>query len=82
MLLPLQFLQRGESAVIAQITGDEHWQCRLAELGLRPGTRLLMLQPGSPCLCQLGNTRLSLRLEEEVHILVEVLAEAPASEVA
>lgn len=67
-LLPLEFLGAGEWAEVAEVTGEASLVCRLAEMGVRAGCRLCMLQPGSPCLFQLGGSRLSLR--SGMHILV------------
>lgn len=84
-VIPLECLGRGETAVIADVSGDPRWVARLGEMGLRPGVRVGMLQPGTPCLFRLGSTRMSLRLGESFQILVEVVADnlpAAASEVA
>ena len=61
MLLPLDMLNAGECADVAEVTGDPSWVGRLAELGIRQGCRLQVLQPGSPCLLQVAECRLCLR---------------------
>ena len=61
ILLPIHLLQTGECAEVADLSGEPTWVSRLAELGLRVGVRLQMLQQGSPCLVQLDGSRLSLR---------------------
>jgi ferrous iron transport protein A len=73
-LLPLELLDRDSWADVAEVTGAHDWVCRLAELGLRAGCRLRMLQPGSPCLLQVGEFRLCLRAEDVAQILVRPLA--------
>lgn len=73
MLLPLEFVQAGEWAEIEQVTGEPLWVSRLAELGLRAGSRLQVVRPGSPCLVQVGGSRLSVRGESATHILVRPL---------
>jgi Fe2+ transport system protein FeoA len=70
MLLPLEFLDGGQWAEVAAVSGEPGWVGRLAELGLQIGSRLRVLQPGSPCLLQVGGTRLSLRGEWATQILV------------
>jgi len=70
MLLPLEMLQRGEWARVMEVGGEPAWVGRLAELGVRSGAKLEMLQPGSPCLIRLNGCRLSLRAESVEHILV------------
>ncbi len=60
-LMPLEFLHAGAWADVADVTGEPGWVARLAELGVRIGCRLRVVQPGSPCLLQIGDSRLSLR---------------------
>ena len=69
-LLPLELLSTGEWADIAEVTGEPSWVTRLAELGVRCGSRLRVLQAGSPCLLQIGESRLSLRGDCLMQILV------------
>jgi Fe2+ transport system protein FeoA len=69
-LLPLDLLRGGEWADVADVCGEPGWVCRLAELGVRIGCRLQVLQPGSPCLLQVGGCRLSLRGDGATQILV------------
>jgi ferrous iron transport protein A len=73
-LLPLEMLDRNAWADVAEVTGEQRWVSRLAELGLRIGCRLRMLQPGSPCLLQVGECRLCLRGEMAAQIMVRPLA--------
>ncbi|MCS7016913.1 MAG: ferrous iron transport protein A [Gemmatales bacterium] len=68
--LPLEELERGELAEVALVEGDTAWVARMAELGIRPGQQVRMLQPGSPCLISLGAARLSLRLGRMGRVLV------------
>lgn len=69
-MLPLELLQAGEWAQVAEVLGDSQCVTRLAELGLRAGARIQMLQPGSPCLIRIEGARLGLRPECAQHILV------------
>ena len=73
-LLPLELLRPGEEAEVADVTGTPGWISRMAELGVRIGCRLRMLQGGCPCLFQVGGCRLCLRGEESMQILVRPLA--------
>ena len=54
MLLPLNSLHSGEWAEVAEVLGEPRWVGRLAELGIRAGTVVKILQPGSPCLLEMG----------------------------
>jgi ferrous iron transport protein A len=76
MLLPLDCLGCGEWADVEEVTGEPGLVCRMAELGLRNGCRLQMLQSGSPCLLRVGGCRLSLRGECAMQILVRPVAAA------
>jgi ferrous iron transport protein A len=69
-LLPLELLGPGEWADIAELHGEPGWVGRMAELGLLVGSRLRVLRPGSPCLLLIGNSRLCLRSDWAMQILV------------
>lgn len=75
-LLPLDVLAAGEWAEVAELHGEPDWVQRMAELGLHAGSRLQMLRSGSPCLLLIGNTRLSLRGDWTMQILVRPFAVA------
>ncbi len=77
--LPLEFLRAGEWAEIAEIQGEPGWVGRMAELGLRPGARVQMIQGGSPCLLKHNGCRLCLRSEHAMQILVRPVAPEPAA---
>ena len=70
MLMPLDMLRAGETAEVAEVSGHESWVGRLAELGIRVGCRLRVVQPGSPCLLDVGGCKLCLRGGECSSILV------------
>jgi Fe2+ transport system protein FeoA len=70
MVLPLEWLRPGEWADVAEVSGEPGWVCRMAELGIRTGCRLRVLQGGSPCLLQVAGCRLCLRADEANQILV------------
>jgi ferrous iron transport protein A len=73
MLLPLDMIGSGEWAEVAEVGGEPGWVGRLAELGLREGCRVRVLQPGSPCLLQIANCKLCVRDGECSQILVRPL---------
>ena len=75
-LLPLEFLGLGEWADVAEVCGEPLWVSRMAELGVQTGSRLQVLQPGSPCLLQIGGSRLSLRGDLALQILVRPVSAA------
>jgi Fe2+ transport system protein FeoA len=79
MLLPLELLRSGEWADVAEVLGEPAWVGRMAELGIRAGSRLQVLQPGSPCLLRVGGARLSLRGEMAMQIFVRPLAALAAT---
>ena len=49
-MLPLEMLRSGEWAEVTEVHGESSWVCRMAELGVRTGCRLQMLQGGCPCM--------------------------------
>ena len=73
-MIPLQFIGTGEWADIAEVCGEPAWIGRMAELGLRTGCRVQVLQPGSPCLLQLNGSKISLRTDGVTQILVHPVA--------
>ena len=75
-LLPLEVLRAGEWADVAEVHGEPHWISRMAELGLRTGSRLQVLRFGSPCLLRLDGSRLSLRSDLAMQIWVRPVAVA------
>jgi Fe2+ transport system protein FeoA len=68
--MPLELLNTGDWADVADVTGEPGWVSRLAEMGVRIGSRLRVLQAGSPCLLLIGESRLSLRGDWAMQILV------------
>jgi Fe2+ transport system protein FeoA len=74
VLLPVEYLRPGEWADVADVQGEPGWVGRLGELGVRIGCRLQVLRGGFPCLLRIGGSRLSLRGEEAMQILVRPVA--------
>jgi Fe2+ transport system protein FeoA len=72
----LEFLESGDWAEVEHVLGEPAWVCRMAEMGVRAGCRLRVLQPGSPCLLDVGGCRLCLRGECLMQILVRPLRAA------
>ena len=73
-LIPLELVPCGAWAEVADVTGESGWVGRLAEMGIRSGSRVHMLQAGSPCIFQINGCRLSLRGDLAMQILVRPLA--------
>ena len=76
--LPLEFLRGGEFADVTEVTGEPTWVGRMAELGLRAGARVQVVQGGSPCLVKVNGSRLCLRGEQAMQILVRIVVPDPA----
>jgi ferrous iron transport protein A len=75
MLMPLDMLRAGEVGEVAEVSGpDAAFVGRLAELGIRAGCRVRVVQPGSPCLLDVGGCKLCLRGGECSQILVRPVA--------
>jgi Fe2+ transport system protein FeoA len=73
-VLPLELIASGEWAEVEQISGAPGWVMRLAEMGVRCGSRLRVLRQGMPCLLEVGSARLSVRTDPETLILVRPVA--------
>lgn len=73
-LLPLELLAPGESARVVEVDGRPDLVHRLTEMGLRAGSRIRMIQAGSPCLVAVDDHRLSFRCDEIATVLVEPAA--------
>ncbi len=71
-LVPLELVQAGAWAEIEEVTGEPVSVSRMAEIGVRAGSRLRVLRQGSPCLLQVGGSRLSIRGESRMQILVRL----------
>ncbi|MBI2805784.1 MAG: ferrous iron transport protein A [Planctomycetes bacterium] len=72
--MPLEYLHAGQWADVAEVSGEPGWVSRLAEMGVRIGSRVRVVQGGSPCLLQIGDSRLSLRGDWAMQILVRPVA--------
>ena len=72
-LLPLDLVETGAWAEVEEVTGEAPWVSRMAELGVRSGSRLQVLRQGSPCLLHVAGSRLSVRGEMGSQILVRPL---------
>jgi ferrous iron transport protein A len=70
LTLPLDLVQTGEWAEVEEVHGETVWVSRMAELGVRAGSRLQVLRQGSPCVLRVGGARLSLRGHPGSQILV------------
>lgn len=72
--LPLHMLRPGQWGDIADVAGEPGWVCRMAELGIRAGCRVQLLQSGAPCLLRVANCKLCLRADDSAQILVRPVA--------
>jgi Fe2+ transport system protein FeoA len=70
--VPLRSLPAGQLATITSLHGSAHDVARLAEMGLRPGTDVVVIRNGITCIVQLDGSRLCIRLSSDLQILVSV----------
>lgn len=68
--IPISALRPGEVAEIHEIVGPIEHVRRLEELGLRSGSVLEMVRGGSTCIVRVGGSRLCLRHDEVVRVMV------------
>ena len=69
-VVPLSLLHTGESGEVIDISGNDRLVARLAESGLRTGSVLEMLSDGNPLLLRVNDTKLSLRCDGQVEVMV------------
>jgi ferrous iron transport protein A len=69
-LMPVELVSCGDWADVAEVGGEPSWICRMAELGVRVGSRVRILRSGSPCILEVGQSRLSLRGEDSFRVFV------------
>ena len=69
-LIPLNMLLRGQCALIEQLVGQAEHVHRLEELGLRVGTPIEMLQPGTPCIVRVADQKLCFRDADLFSVIV------------
>ena len=71
-VLPLQFLAPGQPALVDDVLGEPADVHRLAELGLKPGAAVEMVQSGNPCIVRLGGSKLCFRDSDLLSVLVRL----------
>ena len=69
-LVPLSVLRPGDMAEIGLVLGRPEDVHRLEEMGLRGGTSVEMISPGSPCIIRLGANKLCFRADDLLSVLV------------
>ena len=69
-LIPLSTLVPGQSAQVCAVLGRSDQIRRLGELGLRDGAQLVMVRHGKPCIVRLGDSKLCLRDDELLRVMV------------
>ncbi len=71
-VIPLEMLRSGEQGRICEVDGAVDFVHRLEEMGLREGVTVKMLRPGSPCILDVNQHRLSFRADDLATVLVEI----------
>lgn len=70
MILPIQELSVGDRGEVVEVSGNEILITRLAERGLKVGSKLEAILIGDPCLVMVDDVKLSLRVDQQVAIMV------------
>ena len=71
-LVPLQLLPTGSRGWIEQLMGRAEEVHRLEELGIRKGSQVEMVQPGSPCIVKLDGGKFCFRGADISRVLVRL----------
>ena len=72
--IPLKQLSVGQCARIARVVGHPDQVHQLAEFGLRGGTKIEMFRRGNPCIIRLAGSKVCLRADDLLNVLVEPAA--------
>ncbi len=70
-MIPLHFLDAGQTAIVMDVVAPSDTVHRLHEMGLRKGVEVEVIASGSPCIVRLGEQRLCLRGDDLLHVLVQ-----------
>ena len=68
--VPMHRLSPGQAAYVARVEGDPDHVHRLEEFGLHYGTRIRMFRPGNPCIIQIAGSKVCLRADRLLNVLV------------
>ena len=71
-IVPFSCLRPGESGCVVEVCGCPQWVRRLADCGLRAGSAVKMVCPGASAVCQVGDSRFSLRVDNHCEIMVQL----------
>jgi len=71
--IPLSMVRSGTLCRISQVVGGCEDVKRMAELGLRDGAEVELVQGGSPCIVRVGHSKLCFRQSDILNILVKQL---------
>lgn len=72
-LIPLSALLAGNHARIHSVVGSSELVRHLSELGLKSGTLLEMVRPGATCILRINGTKLCVRGDEMLRVMVTPL---------
>lgn len=66
----LEDLREGDRASVLSLVGNQYDIARLSAMGIRGGARLQLLREGVPCIIGLDDSRLCLRPNKDLQIMV------------
>lgn len=73
-LIPLNGLNVGQSAHVGRVVGRADHVHRLAEFGIRDGTKVQMFRPGNPCIIRMAGNKVCIRADGLLEVLVKPAA--------
>ncbi|MCC9607265.1 ferrous iron transport protein A [Blastopirellula sp. JC732] len=73
-MIPLDMLPIGQTAEIADVLGDLNDVKRLAEMGMRCGAVVQVVQQGSPCIVRVNGCSLCFRECAHLQVFVQPVA--------
>ncbi|TWU28198.1 FeoA family protein [Bythopirellula polymerisocia] len=72
-LITLGMLRSGQQATVHSLVGSTELVRHLSELGIHEGALLEMLRPGSTCILRINGTKLCVRGDELLRVMVTPL---------
>ena len=72
-LIPLSMLAAGDTAVVQSVVGSTELVRHLAEIGVHAGALLEMMRAGSTCILRVDGTKICVRGDELLQVLVTPL---------
>ncbi len=72
-MISLSMLLAGQRAIVQMVAGSTELVRHLSEMGIHEGSNLEMVRPGSTCILRINGTKLCVRGDELLQVMVTPL---------